>query len=401
MNKIFSVILCCTILLGSVGCSSSPSSTDTAPDTPVSQNESSSAGISPADFTFSTQHISQTLECGIQIDADVTLPNHLNYARLPTYAGTLVRLAADPFQQTVLADKSVTSEEQQTVAGYRLPSESYHFWEYSDGSTLMCSEESMIYTTPLSDLVLSCFNDGNKGSLDYNADRYISDKEFSFASYEQCLAEVKNLLAVLNIPVAEDVECYRLDHATINDVMQEQDLASLLMEANPELDSSAITEDDDCYFFVFHLSVGGFPATEEVTGSAANGSLTPGSTIRALYSKDGIGYFEASGIYTTSPKNGDNAGYDLDGALELLNARFSSILQEGTSRVTDIAFAYVPQIQSGLENVMFVPSWQFTVQNTVEVSGKADPTQTNFIDTFETIFFDAITGQELLRDTGE
>ena len=309
-------------------------------------------------------------------------------------------MTADSFQQTVLTDKSVALEEQQTVSGYRLPSESYHYWEYSDGSALMCSEESLVYTTQLSGLALSCFNDGNKGAADYNADRYLSDVDFDFASAAQCLSQAKDLLAALNIPVAENVVCYRLDHATMNTVMREQGLAELMVLANPDLDASsdfAFTAEDDCYYFVFQLSVGGFPATEEVTGSSANGSVTPGSTVRVLYSKDGVSYLNVSGVYQTEAATGDNAGYDLDGALGL-NTRFSSMLMEGSYRVTDIAFEYVPQIQSDLEHVTFIPAWRFTVQNSVEVAGKSDPNQTDSIDTFETIFFDAISGQELLRD---
>ena len=135
-----------------------------------------------------------------------------------------------------------------------------------------------------------------------------------------------------------------------------------------------------------------------MTGSSANGSVTPGSTVRVLYSKDGVSYLNVSGVYQTEAATGDNAGYDLDGALGLLNTRFSSMLMEGSYRVTDIAFEYVPQIQSDLEHVTFIPAWRFTVQNSVEVAGKSDPNQTDSIDTFETIFFDAISGQELLRD---
>lgn len=404
MKRLLSVILCCTVLLGSVGCSSAPGAANSPSTTQESQSESSSLGTSvtpPTDFTFSTQHISKTLECGIQVDADVVLPDNLDYSSLSIYTGTLTRLTTDSFQQTVLTDKSVALEEQQTVSGYRLPSESYHYWEYSDGSALMCSEESLVYTTQLSGLALSCFNDGNKGAADYNADRYLSDVDFDFASAAQCLSQAKDLLAALNIPVAENVVCYRLDHATMNTVMREQGLAELMVLANPDLDASsdfAFTAEDDCYYFVFQLSVGGFPATEEVTGSSANGSVTPGSTVRVLYSKDGVSYLNVSGVYQTEAATGDNAGYDLDGALGLLNTRFSSMLMEGSYRVTDIAFEYVPQIQSDLEHVTFIPAWRFTVQNSVEVAGKSDPNQTDSIDTFETIFFDAISGQELLRD---
>lgn len=404
MKRLFSIILCCTVLLGSVGCSSAPGAENSPSTTQASQSESSSAGISetsPPNFTFSTQHISETLECGVQVDADAVLPDNLDDLSFSTYTGTLVRLTADSFQQTVLTDKQVATEEQQTVPGYRLPSETYHYWEYSDGSALMCSEEALVYTTPLSGLVLSCFNDGNKGAADYNADRYLSDADFDFAPAEQCLSQVKDMLTVMDIPVAENVVCYRLDHATMNAVMQEQGLAELMVMANPDLDASsdfAFTAEDDCYYFVFQLSVGGFPATEEVTGSSANGSATPGSTVRVLYSKDGVSYLNVSGVYKTEAAAGDNASYDLNGALGLLNTRFSSMLQEGAYRVTDIAFEYVPRIQSNLEQVTFIPAWRFTVQNLVEVAGKSDPNQTDSIDTFETIFFDAITGQELLRD---
>lgn len=409
MKRYLSAALCCAILISILGgCaqdanpsevpSSTPASTSSSQNAASTGSETEAATTAPA---FTTRRVTQTLDCGVQIDAEVVLPENLDYTRLPTDSGTLEHLTADAFQQAVLGGKSVTAQDQQTVAGYRLPSETYQLWEYGDGSTLMCSEESLVYTTQLSGLALSCFNDGEKGSADYNADRYLSDADFDFAPAEQCLSQVKDLLAALDIPVTENVICYRLDHATMNAVMQEQGLAELMVMANPDLDASsdfAFTAEDDCYYFVFQLSVGGFPATEEVTGSSANGSVTPGSTVRVLYSKDGVSYLNVSGVYQTEAATGDNAGYDLDGALGLLNTRFSSMLLEDSYRVTDIAFEYVPQIQSDLEHVTFIPAWRFTVQNSVEVTGKSDPNQTDSIDTFETIFFDAISGKELLRD---
>lgn len=400
MKKYLSIILCC-ITLSSILSGCHRNSAATNPPTSLSL-ESSAPSVTQSNTdnlptTFRTQHISQTLECGISIDADVTLADNLDCAELATYTGTLEHLTADAFREMVIGEKSVVNEEQQTVPGYRLNSENYQWWEYSDGSGLMCSEESLYYTTDLSNRVLSCFNDGDKGSENYTADKYTSTKDFNFASSDQCLSEIKALLTKLNIQTAGDVQCYHLDYKTMNSVAKELNLDVLL---SSDVDSSfaEFTAEDNCYYFVFHLSVGGFPATEQITGSSANGSLTPGSTIRVLYSKDGICYFEASGIYNTAVQTSSNNGYDLTGALGLLNDRFSSILYNGTYCVTDMAFEYIPQTQNGLETITFIPAWRFTLQNTVELSSKEDAAQTTSIDTFETIFFNAMTGQEILRD---
>jgi hypothetical protein len=145
-------------------------------------------------------------------------------------------------------------------------------------------------------------------------------------------------------------------------------------------------DSDDCYQFRFFMEINGTPVTDfdQIGQSSAANTVTFGTKIECLYSKQGIAQFEISSVY--APIGNPLASgkpINFTQAMKLLTDKLNSVVQQVPTTVTNIAYAYAPMLtNANREDYILIPAWIFQVQ----------PKDNNSYQ----LVFNALTGKELI-----
>lgn len=217
--------------------------------------------------------VSRELSSGVKINAEVFIPDKVDFSRLPTYNGEMKLLSLDGVREVLLGDQPAEQTEDE-ARGTAFSDAVYQLFSTDDGTYLACTGESVAYFDS---------SYGEKDlyfrpdfSTEYNGDRFLTGKDFPFATRQQAFAEVKKVLDAMDISVADDYRCYSVDHETLTEVAEEaiqQEIDNILElgQVNPDgslmtpediraksfLPDPDYTEKDDYYYFRFYAGANG------------------------------------------------------------------------------------------------------------------------------------------------
>ena len=376
----------------------------------TSEGSSYSGNQSSQDTTI----IQRELSSGVVLNAEVSIPENIDFTKLPTYEGELQRLDVEPLVDLLFSgDTSVTKSEVETKES-RFPDAVSTLYESGDGSILSSIEDVFSFQSAKCPQIESYL--WLEPSAEYNGDAFLTGKDLSFGSQQECFQKIRDILRQLDIAVTDEYTCYTIDHETMSRVAQEyrnkitkqvqetgvlnEDGTSMtedeVMEGYPDPN---YTEEDDCYYFKLFASVNGFPITPVENGIVENGGFMPGSMITAIYSKDGVVSLNCSYIYQAKGEKNAVSGFDLEDAISALDNKYNSIIPDGKYDVEAIYFEYVPISVGDNISVELTPAWRFQMKHTVEVS-KSDGDKSRAVDLYEYVLINAVTGKEILKDVG-
>ena len=111
-------------------------------------------------------------------------------------------------------------------------------------------------------------------------------------------------------------------------------------------------------------------------------------------------YLEIHDLYGAEKTGKKQACLNLDQALEALDNKYNSLILEGEYEVTEICFEYVPIGTGDGIHVTLTPAWRFLVSQTMEYAAKEAPAQVVNMNTKEYVFFNGLTGKEIVADMG-
>lgn len=424
MKKLFAFCLIVFYIFTMSGCDSGPIPQSSGPisDKPASSEptisepkEESGVLSSQQEVTLAEpQTIQRTLSSGVTIDAKVSIPANVDFSALKSYQGILQRLDINAVKDDLLGAGTEIQETREETRGSRFSDAEYMLFETPDGSSISSTGDMLSYSsTSKADVA---FYLRLEPGTEYNGDAFLTDREFSFGTRQECFEKVKSLIGKLGVSVSDEYLCHTIDHETLT-VEAQQYRAEQIERAREtgvtNEDGTSMTEEDvlkgfpdpdytaedDCYSFKLFASAGGFPITRVENGSAENGSLTPGSMIEATVSRDGIVDLYLNGVYQSSETISEGEGLDLDEAISTLDEKYNSIIPDGTYEVEEIAFEYVPISQGDGISAELTPAWRFLMKHTMEFEGKTDD-DLHAVTQYENVMFNALTGKEILREVG-
>lgn len=406
---VFSVLLSgCTGGLGEVS-----SNVDSVYSSEV-ESEVSSVAQADEETNTADKTIYRELSSGVLIDADINVPNGVDFANLQSFSATLKKLNIDNVKDDFIDSNANVSKTEQETAESPFENDIYTLYEVDDGTLLAGNSNMISYFSAKKPNIESYFV--VEPSTEYNGDRFLTDTEFAFGTKQACFEEIKSLLAKLGVEVTDDYICYPVDHSTLSEAalqIREDTLERVRETGVTNEDGSPIseeealfgypdpnyTEDDDCYYFTIYANAGGFPITQKENGIFENGGYTPGSIINAIYSKDGIVNLYCRSIYGVNEISETANGADLEAAIQLLDDKYNSIIPDGSYEVSEISFEYVPISDGGGISAELVPAWRFQMKHTITVGDK-NGGAAHSVDLYDYVLFNAITGKEILKDVG-
>lgn len=351
--------------------------------------------------------VSKKLSSGVVVNAKVLIPDNVDFSQLRSYSSSLKKLDISAAKDTLLATESNVTKSEFVTEEDPFKEFVYTMYQTENGDLLAGQGNILNYCSSNQPNVESYLF--LEHSHEYNADKFLTDREFTFGSKQSCFEEIKNVLANLGIEVTDSYICYSVDHTTLTEaaLQTRADILEKAREFDPQTAEDELleypnpnyTEDDDCYYFKIFATAGGLPITHSENGIFANGGFTPGSIINAIYSKDGIVKLYCSNIYEITGVTSTKEGMNLDAAIQMLDDKYNSIIIDGEYQVQEIAFEYVPVSDGGGLAAELVPAWRFQIKHTVAVSGKGTE-ETSSVDLYDYVLLNAVTGKEILKDVG-
>lgn len=413
MKKNMLIVLMLTLLLfACAACTTDNTETDSyysevskTLDNQVSEGKSETDQGEPssqADESDKTSHLSKILSSGVVIDADVKISSAVNIQALNTYEAALKYQDFETYAEVFDPEKKLGERIIQENAEGLISQEVISATSPDDYMLMVRGEgvdwNAMLLTNNIRNLFVT-------GGDEKNSDSFLTGKNLTFASIEEAVGEVDSVIAELGISVCEPV-VYTLDYEKMKQAAD--GFNNSFVEVYGDFENFEDFEpiewkhDNECYVLHYQLTLDGMPVSMYENGMYGDGSYTHGTSITVFYSKDGIIYFYLPYEFDKSFRVIDTKkGIDINGAVELLDNKYNSIIMEGEYIVTGIEFEYVPLPVKGEKNLFtLVPAWRFNTTHNFELSSKDGSGNTVPWTDSSSIVFNAIDGSEIITDLG-
>jgi hypothetical protein len=328
--------------------------------------------------------IDMELDKNLMVKADVVSPKSLN---LKVMSVALKSFDADKVMNTLLKEKKVyaTNEFIDPV----FPQQKGKSFSCADGSTLNVYIGSIRYTTPY-------YSEREYDSVIFGSNYFVrpdiqdvyKKTELKQVDKNSAVSIVKQTIESLGFQVADKPEVIALDLDTLKSEWEDYEGKG---GKHPKQWEAA----DEAYAVVFQIMYDSTRITN--TGYInPNGEIpVEGSRILGVVTKNGLIYFQCSGIYEISSIIKESIQpISISVALEQVKNKYKDVLLTDPVTITNIALEYLPLSKMN-ETVSYemIPAWVFTAHQKSTIYGEKG----NYsIDSYFPIIINAETGQEFL-----
>ncbi len=197
---------------------------------------------------------------------------------------------------------------------------------------------------------------------EYNLPLYETKKSFSFATEEEALATVMDVLENNGIVLGDgvQVDTYYLDHETLQQEEAHYDLDGNRQEERYRTDWS---EADDAYSFYIHQTYCGlrdYHTGDFWAGRAENGN----AQVVAGYNAEGIAGLMINEISTYKMSEKEVELLDMDTIVDALITHYENILDGATYEVTSATLCCDYRSAGKAMEKKMIPVWAFQVKET-------------------------------------
>ncbi len=362
---------------------------------PASSESVNSAVASPKTSAGSAaNHIKNQLTENLSVDADIT--GNAKVAEI--FTAKYHSVDTNLLLKTLFSKKAIKKHDNaQGIDDYQA----------TDGSYLNNSLGSFGYSDSNKPNIHYAFFMDSHDVDDYNVNQFSTNSNFSFETRESAMDKIRKVLATLGVNADGEFTCYSLDHKTLH---EQQDAYVKRQEADQamakyfksDLKAGRIklqqtwTENDDCYFLIFHPEINGIPLTRQIHGSADNGTEVDGTDITAIYDKNGIVDLKVNYLYDkTGVAKNSTSLLDSEKALKTIRNKFNAIVSSTPTTVKKMSLEYVPVLEDkSRKNFRLTPAWVCDVEQVSKKPDKKAGKEISHSDVSE-ILIDAVTGKEI------
>lgn len=387
------IVLSVILILGLCGCV--PEITGVQNNTFVDEN------ISKVDSNDS--HIKESFSNTFFVDADVQYPTTENVpvvlaSKIAFDSDKIISLLASPQEQF----ERDPSSSQYDGEIYR-SEQSYFF--LNPGSISYGTDEVKYIKYPTDSFV----GKNEIGTFNQKFAQVYQEKSLAFLEPEKVMDAVTQILNNLSINVGEEIEYYAIDFQTMQNQQESRIQRNIdiqkQMGLNPIQDPTRgysikenFSPEDEFYILFFSVKQNNIPITQQSYTTIAGERTMEGSTIKVLYSKNGIIELLCRGIYEQTDVLESYAFDELISVNDALKTVFENsnlILTTGSTTVTNISLEYVPvPYNKDYDKVKLTPAWCFALSASGQTK-EEDNTHTTTDVMQDMIFIDAITGEEI------
>lgn len=379
LKKIITIILTIIIMTATMGClpqgqenlddDLKGNKTQTPDKTQVSQQE--------------TQGNEQEIPSSFQDDSDenvifnasVELPEKVKEGKLSYGDADFMRLDPDAVASALsnyLADENYITDEEQFSNDLTLYHYSYTPKNMKDRINLNDSGAVLRFYSPYSSAISYIFHNDVNNKTYYNADKFGSE-DLPFATKEEVLKELTDIVKGLGIEVLDEYEIYSLSKEKLDEEQERLSSIDSTLFNNNEV--AAIDGWEDCYRITLRPSFEGIKMLDETFSfKSYDGAITP-ARVDAIVTKDGLKMLEVEsyafvdGTLVTEPI------ISLEDAANSLKQAYSMVILDAPIEIDNISMCYI------VWDTKLKPAYQF--------HGSQDGVSMTY-------YIDAVTGEQII-----
>ena len=373
------IILCIILVMSMIGCSSQenenpdnnfPGNKTQTPDkTQASQQETQG---NEQEIPSSFQDDSDE---NVTFDASVELPEKVKEGKLSYGDADFMRLDPDAVASALsnyLADENYQTDEAEYPNNLTLYHYSYTPKNPEDSIGLYDSGARLTFSSPYSNAMSHIFHNDTDDKNYYNADKF-GDEDLPFASKEEVLKELTDMVKGLGIEVLDEYEIYSLSKEKLDEEQERlRSIDSTLFNNN---EVAAIDGWEDCYRITLRPSFEGIKMLDETFSfKSYDGAITP-ARVDAIVTKDGLKMLEVEsyafvdGTLVTEPI------ISLEDAANSLKQAYSMVILDAPIEIDNISMCYI------VWDTKLKPAYQF--------HGSQDGVSMTY-------YIDAVTGEQII-----
>lgn len=242
---------------------------------------------------------------------------------------------------------------------------------------------SFTFENKLDKYIYNCFC-MMEGDPAYNANKYSLEKEFSFASREKAMKDIKEKLLTVGIDIGDncDYKAYALDYKTMK---SEEYAMGMDGKEDKSLYKQSWSEADNCYYFVIRQKYDGIPE-HHMRYDVEIKMEDDTAPIQVLYSKNGIEKIDCERIFKFNNEEKEISLISFDKIAESIVNTFGNILGDLSYKVTKAELYYMIETKGTKGTYPVTPVW---IINVDQINSNKE------VEKKHQIIIDAITGKEI------
>ena len=263
----------------------------------------------------------------VKFDTEVIVSDEVTKNGMSVITASQQRIDAEKAYETLMGNTEIRDKGE---------NDTQLWYEGVNNEILTITPYSLGYSTKFFAYVSNAFR-LQQGFSDYNAYKYSTEDELSFATREQAFEIIKSTLGTIGIDIDEQNSCFTLDHK----IMQEEEyVTNIDGNVATEYYKDNWTEDDDSYYFIINQSYEETP-TYHVFYEAFPLAADENAPIQVVYNKNGIQFLQIEKVFEFSEGNGV---YDLKSFSEIaqvLQNKYGMLLGNSTYEVNSAKLYYM------------------------------------------------------------
>ena len=227
------------------------------------------------------------------------------------------------------------------------------YYQGTKGESLFITPYTLFMSKTLYPYIVNAFSLEGE---DYNADLYLTGKEFTFSDIKQAYQNIVETASLFGLDISGQYTCYSLDY---NQMKENEYAFGNDGKINVDSYKACWEEKDNGYYFAIHQMLQGYVVQYPLADVYCK-ITDANAPIQVLYTENGIEMLDICEIFTFSQSDQKLNLVSFDEIAMTVADKYSMILSDAEYEVTRAELFFRP-IKNEKDTYEVVPAWEISI----------------------------------------
>lgn len=374
------LIICIILTLSTffIACNSSP------------QRKDDQSSVNATKEILQMKHYKKDIN-GVIFDTDIVINQGVTEDSLIKSTASLIISDGEKLKKEFFNNKDVVSNDVLAGKDSVGNDSTFTYLTSSDSSYLSFNNSSspILFRNKNFDRYISNSFEFIPNSEGYNADKYSTEKNFSFATQKEAFNNIKETMSSVGFDIGDNYKAYALDYETLK---QEEHAIDKDGNEDKSVYKPSWSEEDNCYYFIIRPTIKNIPTfSKTLKPLSVNQSvlLDCFAPVKIIYNKTGIQFIDIGFIFKFNKSSEKVNLAPFEKIAEVVAEPYANMLGDNKYKVTKAELVY--RIDA------FVVKSPYPINLVWVINTEETASNDSKIINIETIV-DAVSGKEIIND---
>lgn len=372
-------IICIILILSTflIACNSSP------------QTKNDQSSVNATKEILQMKHYKKDIN-GVIFDTDIVINQGVTEDSIIKSTASLIVSDGEKLKKKFFSNKVITSNDVILSKDAIGNDATFTYLNSSDSSSLSFNNTSspLLFFNKNFDRYISNSFEFIPNYEGYNADKYSTEKNFSFATQKEAFNNIKETMSSVGFDIGDNYKAYALDYETLK---QEEHAIDKDGNEDKSVYKPSWSEEDNCYYFIIRPTINNIPTfskTLRPVGVNQSVLLDYFAPVKIIYNKNGIQFIDIGFLFEFNKSSEKVNLAPFEKIAEVVAEPYANMLGDNKYKVTKAELVYRIDASSVKKSFPINLVW---VINTEETGDNPSA-----IPNIETIV-DAVSGKEIIN----